>query len=74
MIKPEEGLDKDWVFEAGSSQQADDDLPWLYCGIIYNYNETHVVLNAPHNNNQFSSGRAFCLAKNKIKFYRYQLN
>ena len=68
MIKPEERLDKDWVFEAGSSQQADDDLPWLYCGIIYNYNETHEVLNAPHENNQFSSGRAFCLGKNKIKF------
>ncbi|KAK2141420.1 hypothetical protein LSH36_1104g00007 [Paralvinella palmiformis] len=61
MVKPLNGPYKDWMFEAGSSQQADDDLEWLYCGIIYAYNVTHVNLFAPRSNGRGEGGRAFCI-------------
>ena len=69
MIKPEEGPYENWIFEAGSSQQAGDDLPWLYCGILYNYDVTHVVLYAPRiGDYNMTTGRAFCIG-NEL-FYR----
>jgi len=65
MVKPLNGPYKDWMFEAGSSQQADDDLEWLYCGIIYAYNVTHVNLFAPRSNGRGEGGRAFCIGIDK---------
>ncbi|KAK2160771.1 hypothetical protein LSH36_127g11019 [Paralvinella palmiformis] len=61
IVKPKRGPYGGWLFEAGSSQQADDDLPWLYCGILYAYNVTHVMLFAPNVNNNNQGGRAFCI-------------
>ena len=51
-----------WLFEAGSSQQADDDYPWLYCGILYIYDVSSVYLFAPVRSNDFNdTGKAFCI-------------
>ncbi|KAK2160769.1 hypothetical protein LSH36_127g10011 [Paralvinella palmiformis] len=69
MIKPEEGPYENWIFEAGSSQQAGDDLPWLYCGILYNYDVTHVVLYAPRiGDYNMTTGRAFCIDSHSWTF------
>ena len=46
-IKSVTGADNDWIFSGASVFQADDDPSEDYGGIVYFYNETHVVLIAP---------------------------
>ncbi|KAK2160765.1 hypothetical protein LSH36_127g10002 [Paralvinella palmiformis] len=61
LVKPLAGPYAEWLFEASTSQQADDDIPWLYCGLLYTYNISHVRLFAPKKNTQYKGGRAFCM-------------
>ena len=63
LVTPIRGLYQGWIFEAGTSEQADDDLPWLYCGILYAYDVTHIFLLAPNNKTDYSGGRAFCVGE-----------
>ena len=46
-IKSLSGADNDWIFPGASVYQADDDNGEDYGGVIYLYNETHVILTAP---------------------------
>ena len=46
---------------------ADDDISWLYCGIIYAYNLTHVLLLAPNEENGQTGGRAFCIGEGNTR-------
>ena len=65
VVRPSAGVYTDWIFEAGTSQQADDDAAWLYCGVLYTYNVTHVQLFAPKRDTGNDGGRAFCIGTEK---------
>jgi len=65
IVTPTRGPYEGWMFEAGSSQQADDDLHWLYCGILYIYDVDYVYLFAPvQSNANTTMGKAFCIGMN----------
>ena len=64
LVKPIRGPYQGWIFEAGTSQQADDDLPWLYCGILYAYDVSQVYLSVPvMSNSNYTIGKAFCIGR-----------
>ena len=55
-IKPIVGTDNDWIFIGDSVLQSDDDRQTEYGGIVYFYNQTHVILKAPKKNNNYDLG------------------
>ena len=57
LIKPTDGPNAGWTFHGDSAFLNDDDIKFMYGGVVYFYNETHVRLFAPRKNNQVASGR-----------------
>ena len=46
----------EFTFPGLGSSQVDDDNPYKYGGVIYKYNETHVVIQAPNTNDGYDNG------------------
>ncbi|XP_045159131.2 uncharacterized protein LOC123524740 [Mercenaria mercenaria] len=55
-IRPTTGPNAGWVFHGDSAFQSDDDYGEVYGGIVYLYNETHVILVAPTKSNNQDAG------------------
>ena len=50
-VKSVSGADNDWIFTGASVTLADDDTSEDYGGVVYFYNETHVILSVPTGSN-----------------------
>lgn len=55
-IKPLSDTDNEWIFTGDSVLQSDDDTKGEYGGVVYFYNQTHVVLKTPKINNNNALG------------------
>jgi len=71
LAKPIGGPYEGWTFEAITSQQADDDLAWTYCGLLYLYDHINVYLASPNKNNGQDGGRAFCIGMTNNLFVQW---
>lgn len=55
-IRPTSGWNSGWIFPGDSSYQSDDDTARVYGGVVYLYNETHVILSVPVQHNNKNTG------------------
>jgi hypothetical protein len=55
-IRPTSGSNAGWIFHGDPAFQSDDDYGKTYGGIVYLYNETHVILVAPNKSNNQNAG------------------